>query len=156
MEREDKFKSSAWKRGLVFLFFANEMCSQSSRNFIDPKYRQKFAPKELKFSLLEKTENNFNEDDRSQLIELCSFKKDQSNNECKKRFDHVKVLLIRVQVPFEIVTSQDFVHTRFKSCNYISRIQWLIKWKIAWRNYFLNIPGTNARGTCPHWEKALS
>lgn len=50
----------------------------------------------------------------------------RSINECKKRFDHVKVLLIRVQVSFEILSSQDFVHTRLKSCNYISRIQWLI------------------------------
>lgn len=63
---------------------------------------------------------------RVRRLNCADLKKNQSNNECKKRFDHVKVLLIRVQISFEIVASQDFVHTRLKSCNYISRIQRLI------------------------------
>ena len=66
MEREDNLRAQLEEEDWFSYCFANEMCIQSSTNFNDPKYRQKFAPKEHKFSPLEKTGNNWNEDDRSQ------------------------------------------------------------------------------------------
>jgi len=63
---------------------------------------------------------------RVRRLNCADFKKINQTMNVKSGLTNVKVLLIRVQILFEIVTSQDFVHTRLKSCNYISRIQWLI------------------------------
>lgn len=64
---------------------------------------------------------------RVRRLNCADLKKINQTMTVKRGLNNVKVLLIRVQISLEIVASQDFVHTRLKSCNYISRIQWLIR-----------------------------